>query len=467
MAEHITRVRGYLTLKNKEMEAWLKLEPPEDGGSYDYGEIQTMLERQGVIYGVNSSRITAMIQKKIYGREVLVASGKPAEEGQDGYFEFIFDMEKNKKPKIREDGSVDYASVNVITCVSAGDIIAMYHPAIKGKAGSTVKAKIVPAKPAKDLRPLYPVRVSYNQENMIYRAEIDGRVELTKTQIKISDVQEFTDDIDNVHGDVVFKGDVIIHGSVDPGVTIRATKSITIDKTIEAATIEAGEDILIRGGVLGNGKCRIKAAGSVKADFIEYATIEAEGDVEANYILDSTVVARGQITTTGKQGAIIGGNVYGMMGITTRFSGNDVGIRTVLASGIRDSVYQNKVMYERQIKATTDIIKSMEANEEELERSIRLGTASEMDIKKKTDLMKARIERTAALSEVKQKLLELKELMDRCASAKVFIEDTAWPGTVIQIDAQQMVIDNEEKRRVEFFIKDGREMTMRGVTNYV
>ena len=64
-------------------------------------------------------------------------------------------------------------------------------------------------------------------------------------------------------------------------------------------------------------------------------------------------------------------------------------------------------------------------------------------------------------------LLELKELMDRCASAKIFIEDTAWPGTVIQIDAQQMVIDNEEKRRVEFFIKDGREMTMRGVTNYV
>ncbi len=467
MAEFVTRVKGYLSLKNNDMEAWLKLEPPEDGEPYDYHEIQAMLERQGVVYGVNSSRVTAMIQKKIYGREVLVASGKPAEEGEDGHFEFIFDMEEHKKPRIREDGSVDYASVNVITCVSAGDIIAMYHPAIKGKAGSTVKAKIVPAKPTKDLKPLYPVHVSYNEENMIYRAEIDGRVELSKSQIKISDVQEYTADIDNVHGNVEFKGDVIIHGAVEPGITIKATKSITIDKTIEASNIDAGEDVLIRGGILGNGKSRIKAAGNLKADFIEYACIEVEGDVEANYILDSTVIAKGQIITTGKQGTILGGNVYGMMGVTTKIAGNDVGIKTVIAAGVRDSVYQNKIMFERQIKATGEIIKSMEANEEELERSIRLGTATEMDIKKKSDILKARIEKTASLNEVKQKLEELNELLERCGSSKVFVEDTAYPGTVVQIDAQQMVIENDEKRRVEFGINEGHEMIMKGVTNYV
>ncbi len=467
MAEFQTRVKGYVALKNQDMEAWMRLEPPEDGDPYSLMEVQALLEKQGVIYGINQSRLTAMIQKKIYGREVLVASGKPAEEGEDGRFEFIFDMNDNKKPVIREDGSVDYASMNVITCVNAGDIIAMYHPAIKGKAGSTVKAKIVQPKPTRDLKPLYPVKVSYNSENMIYRAEIDGRVELTKTQIRISDVQEYTDDIDNVHGDVIFKGDVIIHGSVEPGVTIKATKSITVDKTIEASNIEAGGDVLIRGGILGNGRCKIKCAGNIKADFIEYAEIEAEGDIDANYILDSTVVARGEIHTTGKQGAIVGGNVYGMMGISTKISGNDVGIKTVIAAGVRDSVFQEKIMLERQIKATSEIIKSMEANEEELERSIRLGTASEMDVKKKGEIMKSRIEKTAKLNEVRQKVAEFNELIERCENSRIYVEDTAYPGTVVQIDAQQIVVDTEEKRRVEFKLNESRELMMRGVTNYV
>ena len=460
------RLKGAISLKNKDMEAWLRLEKPDDGGQYTYAEVQELLDKMGVVYGVNSSRISAMIQKGIYGREVLVASGRPAEEGADGYYEYIFDMETNKKPAIRDDGSVDYASVNVITCVNAGDIIAMYHPAVKGKAGSTVKAKIVPAKPTKELKPLYPVHVTYNAENMIYRADMDGRVELTKTQIKITDVQEYTDDIDNVHGDVVFKGDVIIHGNVAPGVKIIATKSVTIDKAIEMSDIEAGEDVLIRGGILGNGKCRIRAKGNLKADFIEYAEIDVDGDIEANYILDSRVNAKGTITATGKTGMILGGNVYGMMGINTMIAGNDVGVKTIIAAGIRDSVYQAKYAIERQIKAAEEILKSMEAKEEELERSIRLGTASELDEKQKTELVKTKIERKAGLSGLKAQLQEMQEMFERCKDSKIYVEDSAYAGTVVQLDDQQMTIDEEPKRRVEFKKDSEGRLIMRGVTNY-
>ena len=102
-------------LRNNNMEAWLKLEKPEDGLEYTYSDIEKILSANGVVFGLNSSRINAMIKKGIYDREVLVATGKNPEEGQDGYFEFIFDVEKNTKPAIREDGSVDYTSVNVIT----------------------------------------------------------------------------------------------------------------------------------------------------------------------------------------------------------------------------------------------------------------------------------------------------------------------------------------------------------------
>ncbi len=468
MPEEVTnKPKCEVILRNNDMEAWLKLERPEEGKEYDYEDIQDMLSEKGVIYGLNSSRINAIIKKGIYDREVLVATGKSPEEGQDGYFEFIFDIEKNKKPAIREDGSVDYTSINVITCVDEDDVIAMYHPAVKGVSGSTVKAKILQAKPARDLRPLSCRNVSYNPENMIYRAQIAGRVEVSNNMIMISDVQEYTKDIDNVFGNVEFKGDVIIHGSVSVGVTISATKSVTIDGALEAGNIVAGSDVIVKGGILGGEKSNITAHGNVNADFIEYANIHSDGDINANYILDSTVVAKGMIRTTAKNGSIVGGNVYGMMGIETKFAGNDAFIRTIIACGIRDSMNRDKVLQEQKIKSAKDTIRSLEDNEEILERSIRLGTADDLQIKQKNEIVKIKIEKKAILHEAQKKLDEIMGFFSRCADAKVYVTDTIYPNTVVQVDGQQYTVVDEEKRNVEFRKNENGDLEIHGVINYV
>lgn len=454
-------------LRNSNMEAWLKLEKPEDGRTYEYSDIQDILTANGVVYGLNSSRINAMIKKGIYDREVLVATGKSPEEGKDGYYEFIFDVEKHKKPAIREDGSVDYTSVNVITCVDVGDIVAMYHPAIKGTAGSDVKAKLLPAKPAKDLRPLACTNVDYNPENMIYRAKIAGRVEVTNSSIKISDVQEFSNDIDNVFGNVDFKGDVIIHGSVSIGVTVTASKSVTIDGILEGGNIVAGSDIIVKGGIVGGEKSQISAHGNVNADFIEYAGVHADGDVNANYILDSTVVAKGMVRTTAKNGSIVSGNVYGMLGVETKFAGNDAFIRTVVACGIRDSLFRQKVLLEQQIKAAKDTIKNLVSKEELLEKKVRMGTANDMEIKAKSEMVKTRIENMAVLNSAQKKYDELAALFERAKEAKVYVTDTVYSGTVVQVDGQQYTVTDPEKRHVEFRKNENGDLEVHPVVNYV
>ncbi|MBQ7464857.1 MAG: DUF342 domain-containing protein [Lachnospiraceae bacterium] len=468
MADEITKKPNHIVmLRNSNMEAWLKLEKPEDGRMYDYSDIQDILTANGVVYGLNSSRINAMIKKGIYDREVLVATGKSPEEGQDGYYEFIFDAEKHKKPAIRDDGSVDYTSVNIITCVDGDDIIAMYHPAIKGSAGSDVKAKVLPAKPAKDLRPLACTNVDYNPENMIYRAKIPGRVEVTNSAIKISDVQEFSNDIDNVFGNIDFKGDVIIHGSVSIGVTVTATKSVTIDGTLEGGNIVAGTDIIVKGGILGGEKSQISAHGNVNADFIEYANVHADGDVNTNYILDSTVVAKGVVRTTAKMGSIVAGNVYGMMGIETKFAGNDAFIRTVVACGIRDSLFRQRVVLEQQIKSAKDVIRGIVAKEEVLERKIRMGTADDLEIKTKGEMVKTRIEKMAVLNSAQKKYDELTALFDRARNAKVYVTDTVYCGTVVQVDGQQYTVTDPEKRHVEFRKNENGDLEVHPVVNYV
>lgn len=454
-------------LRESNMEAWLKLEKPEEGKEYSYSDIEDILSANGVVYGLNTSRINAMIKKGIYDREVLVATGKTPTEGQDGYFEFIFEIRNKQKPEIREDGSVDYTSVNVITCVDAEDIIAMYHSAVKGESGSDVKGKLLPAKPTKDLKPLACTNVEYNPENMIYRAKLPGKVEVTNSSIKITDVQEFSNDIDNVFGNIDFKGDVIIHGSVAVGVTVTATKSVTIDGTLEAGNIVAGTDIVVKGGILGGERSQVTAHGNVNADFIEYAAIHADGDVNANYILDSTVVAKGMVRTTAKMGSIVSGNVYGMMGVETKFAGNDAFIRTVVACGIRDSVFKQKIVFEQQIKSAKETIRSIVDKEEILQRSIRMGTADDMEIKKKGEFVKLRIEKMAFLSSVEKRYNELCALFERAKDAKVYVTDTVYGGVVIQVDGQQYTVEDEEKRHVEFRKNENGDLEVHPVVNYV
>lgn len=455
MAEHNAAVysRNTVILKNKDMEAWLYLLRPEQGRQeYEYSEIIDLLNKNGVRDGINESRITAMIKKGIYSREVLVAEGRSPVDGIDGYFEYSFDNNKKKTPAIREDGSVDYTSVNIITCVCSGDIIAMYHPAVKGKAGSNVKAKILQPKPARDLKPLLCLNVKYDPEGMIYRALIDGKVELTKIKISVVNLQEFQQSIDNVFGDVNFLGDVIIHGGVKPGVSINASKSVTIEGVLESSDVNAGGDVIVKGGVVGNNTTHIKAGGDVYADFIQYSSVEAAGSLSANIIMDSTVQVNGEVHATGKAGAIVGGNVYGMAGIDCIFAGNDVMLRTVVAAGVRDSIIQQKLSFERRIKFISEKLDQIDRQAEEYERNIRLGNTDDVIMKKKQDLMREKIERGMALNEAKAKLEEVAGKISGSAGAKIQVKDTIYNGSVVQLDDQQLAIDSD-RRQVEF-IKD-------------
>lgn len=62
-------------------------------------------------------------------------------DGTDGYYEYKFDTNFDGKPKLLPDGSVDYWSVHSIESVTAGQVIAVYYPAVSGEDGMSVKGR--------------------------------------------------------------------------------------------------------------------------------------------------------------------------------------------------------------------------------------------------------------------------------------------------------------------------------------
>lgn len=64
--------------------------------------------------------------------------------------------------------------------------------------------------------------------------------------------------------------------------SVRAGGTLTVDGVVEGASLWAGKDIILRGGVLGDGKAVVFARGDIYARFFEYAKVEALGMIQAD-----------------------------------------------------------------------------------------------------------------------------------------------------------------------------------------
>ena len=237
----------YLRVEDDDMTAWLYLAPPEEGQVYTKRELEDYLELNGVIKGFHSSNLSAMVKKKVYDREILVAKGQEAVPGQDGYFEYLFSPEEHVGPVIRDDGTVDYSSMSALQNVHKGDKVAVYHYAVPGVDGYTVRGTVLKATLARDLPPMRGKGIT--RENGVYYALNDGKIEVKDGKIDIQNVHEIIGDVDAITGKIEFFGDVIINGNVDGGVTIRAGRNIEIHGTTGGASVFAGGDVLLPRGI--------------------------------------------------------------------------------------------------------------------------------------------------------------------------------------------------------------------------
>ena len=231
----------------------------------------------------------------------FVISGLENFDGKDGYYDYNFNCNFDKKPLMRPDGTVDYWSVKSIESVVQDQVIAEYHPCVEGMDGKTVTGKPIPAKRGREQLPLKGKGFERKDDNT-YVALMSGKIETQNDRVVILPVHELSGNADLSSGNIDFHGDVVIHGSVESGVIVKASGTITVDGIVEACTLEAGKDIILRSGMLGGNKASVKTKGSITAKFFEFTRIECAGDIRADVLMDCQVQCFGKIIMNGKRG---------------------------------------------------------------------------------------------------------------------------------------------------------------------
>lgn len=435
-----TQSEPKVRLSRDNMKAYLLLPRPELE-NHDLNYILAVLKTGGISYGIKEDKISQMVEQQIYDQEVLVAEGQMPEDGVDGYYEYKFDMNFSKKPKLKPDGSVDYWSIKMVEIVTEGQVIAEYHKSVQGKDGVDLRGKPILAKRGRDLVPLRGKGFERSEDGLVYTSMMDGKIEMSGERIIILPVYEINGDADLSVGNIDFRGDVIIHGSVCSGLTVKATGSVTVDGIVEGANIEAGKDIVLRSGVMGASRATIMANGNISAKFFEYTRVHANGTIQADVFLNCQVSCGESIVLNGKKASIIGGEVGAIESIEVDTLGSEGEVRTHVKIG-------NDMATRRRISVLQNKIKIEKTNLAKIEEGLKILKDMKND-PRRTDLLRVKIRDTALLAGDEAELEKLLDQIERARGGVVRVTGNVYPGVRVDIDELRVLV-KEHQERMEF-----------------
>jgi uncharacterized protein len=324
-----------ITVSQDRMCAIGRFYPPSNKGQLMTKEdIKSSLEQAGIKYGINDSNIESFLAKRKYCEDYILARGTPPVEGKDAVITYFFNTDNTLKPKLNEDGSVDFHQLDTISSISKGDILAKLSPAIPGKPGMDVYGSIIPAKKVMRKVLKHGRNIHLSEDGLTMYSDVSGHAVLTDDKVFVSDTYEVLADVDASTGDIVYEGNVTVQGNVNTGYSITAKGDIIVNGVVEGATLRAGGQIILKRGMQGMSRGRMEAGSNIISKFIENAYVKAGGYITTEAILHSKVSAKGDIIVGGKRGFVTGGEIRSGSNITVKNAGSTMGTNTLLEVGI-------------------------------------------------------------------------------------------------------------------------------------
>ena len=457
-----------LTLSPDKMVATARFYPPSfskdasaQGARISENDFLHDISFQNISHGLKNAEIKAFFEKPRYMTDWVVAEGTAPRQGSSAHIEYLFNTDVNSKPTLKEDGSVDFFSLNNINHCSTGQLLARLHPEDKGDAGHTVLGETIRPHEVKSITLRKSKHVSISEDKLSMSADVDGHVTLVDGQVFVANVYT----VDNVNastGNIEFEGSVVVLGNVFTNFSVKAKGNIEVRGIVEGATLESGADIIINRGMKGMGRGSLKANQNVIAQFIENAKVEAGGYVSTDAILHSDIIAANEISVTSKKGFITGGRVCAGSLIQVKNLGSEMGSDTLVEVGVdpqaklRIQQLQKRVSeLNKEIKAAQPILNSMA---QKIAQGVRMSPDQIKNVQQMTLDNKARNDELEASFD---EMDALQQKLERSGQAQVIVTGDVYGGTLISIGDVSMTV----RQTMSYcrFVKQGGEVKMTAI----
>lgn len=445
-----------VTLSADEMEAFLELRAPENGGKkMTVEQADSGITSSGVIFGIDHDVVQRMVGQEIYNTPACFARGLAPQNGEDAELTFFFCRDHSGAPSIDEDGKVDYRALDLYTSVKEGEKLVEKRPATAGTPGYTVKGRELKPTKGKDIRLPGGKNISYDEARLIAFSKINGRVDFVNNTLTVSDCYTIRGDADLSVGNIDFDGDVVVMGNVISDLSIKATRNIEIHGSAAGARLSAGGNIVLRGGMQGSDKGVLEANGDIRAKYIERALVKAGGSISVDSMIHCQTESGNSIEAKGKHGSIIGGTIRAQNSITALNIGSASNTKTEVSVGMAPSTRARKQFLLSELsRLRTEL--------EKLEKACRYlsqtAPASNDRQELKKTVVLGKINHDKLIHEYEEELNSIEEMAKSSAFGEINVRDTVFPGVKISISLGEMSITNQI-RFTTFTYKD-REITL-------
>ena len=423
-------------ISSDKLKAYAKFWPPADGGNeLSIDDIVQKLKNSGVRFGFDMMEIQRHTLEKDYCIDLELAVAKMPREGKAAEIIYTFNIAPDRKPRINEDGSVDFHNLDNVNHVSKGDLLATLIPADDGTNGTDVCGGIL--KPQKVLHKQlkFSNKITQSEDKTQIFSDVDGHVTLVEDRVFVSDVMEIPADVGPSTGDISYEGNVLVKGNVVTGYTISAKGDIIVEGVVEGANLIADGQIILKRGIQGGSKGMLQAGSNITTKFIESAEVVSGGYVQTESIMHSRVTARGDVNVGGKKGFITGGYVHAGNCISAKLAGNNMETKTILEVGSDSAVVSRCRALEQEIPALQKEYEKLTTILTSFAKKIQMGEKLDERIILNVKTLKSQYNELAVnIEEKKQKLEALNaEIAANSANGCIKISDTIFPGCKVTI----------------------------------
>lgn len=424
-------------------------------GFINVSDLQEALTNAGVVHGIWNDAVQKMADEKAVNKWVLVAKGEKPGDGRDGYVKYYFSKE-GKKVNLKEDarGKVNFKDMNLIQNVNKGDLLCELIPPEEGKYGKSVKGEELHGKlgTASKLPPGKNVEIS---ENIKLIAAIDGMVVWADHEVIVEPIY-VVNMVDSSTGNIRFNGSVIVNGEVGDGYEIHAAEDVTVAMSVGRVIIEAGGNITIEGGVLGQERARLSAEGYIHVRFAQDAHLRAKQHIIVDdYIRSSQITAGGPVIVKSPNGWISGGMISSEAWIYCHTIGSFTNpIDTRLTIGHNPVLYNDREQCKEEITDKIGDFLKFQASITKLRILKQQGQLSQQQVNLYEKILSAIDTIRQNLKEKDAHFQEVTEKINTVFAGNIYIEGIANESTRIMIGNASRDI-HHPRRQVQFSLREG------------
>ncbi|PPK71542.1 hypothetical protein B0F88_10766 [Methylobacter tundripaludum] len=452
-----------ITVAKDKMSAWLTLTPAYGGAPVTFEQIRQSLKEKGIVSGLITSAEIEAVLKEGHATDYLIAQGMPPVPGLDAQFHSLVPEMQERRPQINEHGIADYRNLGNLILVKQGDPLMRRTLPTEGKKGKNILGQILTPKPSQNTPFASDLKgATFDPDDCdLLVSSIIGQPLLIPNGVMVSPTITVPK-VDISTGNLSFDGTINILGDVMEGMKVYALNDIFIGGTVEAAELEAGGNISIKGGVIGNSDTnsslaasaggKISCKGSVSVRFAKYFNIVAGTNIVIEeYSMNNQLTAMNQILVGkpgGKKGLIIGGTARAMMLVQAASVGSDVGIKTYIQAGLNPHTQEQLNAIDREIETNgknQDDIKKIITfieNNPEKDKNGLLNKARRTLDKLTTEIAQHQAIRESLLAEI-----------SFAEYAKVVVDHTLCTGVEVRI-GDQIWKAKEERGKTVFRLID-------------